>query len=395
MLQTDVVGGKDLFSVSSAAMELPSATGDQPPSKSAESSVSDEIPRSESALSCSTCTQTAATFMDSPGRIPRFLPIVRSGSDTATGPRRFNEDEHLCIDNLSDYLSPELKWPVPCSMYAVFDGHGGSGASTYLKDNALRILLQYLPKKGDNDDELFLEELENSLPTAFLAADQALADDISVSSCCGTTAIIALVVGSHLLIANAGDCRAVLCHKGDAIQLSQDHRPSDDVERKRVEDLGGSIQFGYLNGELAVTRALGDWNMKRCHGSKSPLTAEPEVHRITLTEDDEFLIIGSDGIWDAVSNQDAVDLVLRELRQHGDPQKCARELVDHVLQTDAHDNLTAVVVSFSCPEQFNPPPSKKPRFRIKSKRSDGSSKDVAEGEIGTNIAQETVKEVCD
>ncbi|CAI9119050.1 OLC1v1020711C1 [Oldenlandia corymbosa var. corymbosa] len=316
-------------------------------------SVSLQITRSESALSCSTSIQTTTTttLYVSP-RFNKFAPSVRSGSFTCIGPRSSNEDEHLCVDDLPRQLGPTYKWPVSSSFYAVFDGHGGSDAAAFVKDNALKFFFQdaLLLQRADIDELSFLEELENSQRRAFLVADQALAEEEGVDCYCGTTALTALVLGRRLLIANAGDCRAVLCRKGVAVQLSQDHRPSSVVEKKRVEDLGGYIEFGYLNGDLAVTRALGDWYMKRPYGSKSPLTAEPEMHQIMLTEEDEFLIIACDGIWDVMSNQDAVRVVHRELRQHGDPQESARELVDQALMRDTHDNLTAIVVSFNCPD---------------------------------------------
>lgn len=318
-----------------------------------DSSLAVQISRSESALGCSTSIQ-ATTYVDSPRNI-KFLPTIRSGSHTDIGPRRSNEDEHICIDDLSACLGTLCTWPLPSSFYAVFDGHGGSDAAAYVKNNAMRFFFEdaELPQISDID-ESFLEELENSHRRAFVVADRALADECSVDAYCGTTAITALVLGRHLLIANAGDCRAVLCRKGAAVQLSQDHRPSSVVERKRVEDLGGIIEYGYLNGELAVTRALGDWYMKLPFGSASPLTAEPEVQHILLSEDDEFLIIGCDGIWDVMSNQDAVSLVRRELRLHGDPQQCARELVNQALCSDTSDNLTVIVVCFSPVDRQDP-----------------------------------------
>lgn len=79
-------------------------------------------------------------------------------------------------------------------------------------------------------------------------------------------------------------------------------------ERKRVESLGGYVDDGYLNGQLAVTRALGDWHLEGMKGTGragggggggGPLSAEPELKMATLTKDDEFLIIGSDGVWDS------------------------------------------------------------------------------------------------
>ncbi|KAH0782201.1 hypothetical protein KY290_001799 [Solanum tuberosum] len=77
----------------------------------------------------------------------------------------------------------------------------------------------------------------------------------NVCSSCGTTALIALVLGRLLMVANAGDYRAVLCRNGEAIDMSQDHRPNYPSERRRVEELGGFIDDGYLNGILSVTRA--------------------------------------------------------------------------------------------------------------------------------------------
>ena len=133
--------------------------------------------------------------------------------------------------------------------------------------------------------------------------------------------------------------------------MSQDHRPSYALERRRVEDLGGFIDDGYLNGVLSVTRALGDWDMKRPQGSTSPLIAEPEFRQITLTEDDEFLIIGCDGIWDVLSSQQAVSLVRRGLRRHDDPEQCAKDLVMEALRLNTFDNLTVIVVCFTSVDQ--------------------------------------------
>nr|GLL30466.1 probable protein phosphatase 2C 27 isoform X2 [Ipomoea trifida] len=109
-----------------------------------------------------------------------------------------------------------------------------------------------------------------------------------------------------LVIANAGDCRAVLGKRGRAIELSKDHKPDCKSERHRIEKLGGAIYNGYLNGQLSVARALGDWHMKAPKGSACPLSAEPELQEIILTDDNEFLIMGCDGLWDVMSIQCAV-----------------------------------------------------------------------------------------
>lgn len=286
------------------------------------------------------------------------------------------EDEHIRIDDLSAHLGSGFKCSMPCAFYAVFDGHGGPEAAAYIKRNAMRLFFEDcdLPQTSEIDS-VFLEELENSHRKAFVLADHALAKEASVSSSCGTTALTALLLGRHLLVANAGDCRAVLCRKGVAVDMSQDHKPTYLPECKRVEEAGGFINDGYLNGDLSVTRALGDWDLKFPMGSSSPLIAEPDVQQVILTEDDEFLIIGCDGIWDVMSSQNAVSLVRRGLRRHDDPQLCARELVRGALYLNTSDNLTVIVICFSTPSRvFDPSPRQRPRFRACSLSEEARSR---------------------
>lgn len=307
-------------------------------------SVSTETTRFESVMGCSEMIEES--IIETPAT--EFTPNVRSGCCADIGPRGSMDDEHIQIDDLAAHLGFVFKHPMPSAFYAVFDGHGGPDAAAFVKNNAMRLLFEDADMLQSYDaDALFLKKLEDSHRRAFLGADLALADEQSVSSSCGTTALTALVLGRHLMVANAGDCRAVLCRRGVAVDMSQDHRPSYLPERRRVEELGGFIDDGYLNGYLSVTRALGDWDLKFPLGSASPLIAEPDVQVVTLTEDDEFLIIGCDGIWDVISSQDAVSFVRRGLRRHDDPQQCARELVKEALRLHTSDNLTVIVICLS------------------------------------------------
>ncbi|RWV87852.1 hypothetical protein BHE74_00035200 [Ensete ventricosum] len=158
------------------------------------------------------------------------------------------------------------------------------------------------------------------------------------------------------------DCRAVLGKRGRAIELSNDHKPNCNTERCRIERLGGSVYDGYLNGQLSVARALGDWHMKGSKGSACPLSAEPELQETILTEEDEFLIMGCDGIWDVMSSQCAVTMTRKELMLHNDPEKCSRVLVREALKRNTCDNLTVVVICFS-PDP--PPRIEIPRTRVR------------------------------
>lgn len=180
--------------------------------------------------------------------------------------------------------------------------------------------------------------------------------------------IIDSILGRSLLVANAGDCRAVLSQLGVAIEMSKDHRPCCTRERSRIESLGGYIDDGYLNGQISVTRALGDWHLeglKDIGERGGPLSAEPELKLMTLTKEHEFLIIGSDGIWEVFRSQNAVDFVRRRLQEHNDVKLCCKEVVEEAIKRGATDNLTVVVVSF----HSEPPPLKEVVRRARVTRS--------------------------
>lgn len=167
---------------------------------------------------------------------------------------------------------------------------------------------------------------------------------------------------SSLVVANAGDCRAVLCRRAKAIEMSRDHKPVCLREKERIEASGGYVDDGYLNGQLNVARALGDWHLE---GLKSidggPLSGEPELMSTRLTEEDEFLIIGCDGIWDVFMSQNAVDFARRRLQEHNDPVMCSKDIVDEALKRKSGDNLSVVVVCF----KKQPPPNLvAPRGRV-------------------------------
>ncbi|VVA38731.1 PREDICTED: probable phosphatase 2C [Prunus dulcis] len=177
------------------------------------------------------------------------------------------------------------------------------------------------PKQYMEDEYICVDDLHEhlgqmeNLPSpgkavrsAFVKADHAFADASSVDKSSGTTALTALILGSCV-----GEA-------GRAIELSKDHKPNCTSERLRIEN-------GYLNGQLSVARALGDWRIKGSKGSNCPLSSEPELEEIVLTEEDEFLIMGCDGLWDVMSSQCAVTTVRKELLQHNDPERCSKALV--------------------------------------------------------------------
>ncbi|KAK2979183.1 hypothetical protein RJ640_027020 [Escallonia rubra] len=287
-----------------------------------------------------------------------FVPALRSGEWSDIGHRSYMEDTHVCIADLSKNFGHNIFDEEAISFYGVFDGHGGKGAAQFVRDHLPRVIVE---------DADFPLELEKVVTRSFMETDAAFAKSCSLESALssGTTALTAMIFGRSLLVANAGDCRAVLSRHGVAVEMSKDHRPCCDIERMRIESLGGFVDDGYLNGQLGVSRALGDWHIKGLKegGERlGPLSAEPELKLITLTKEDEFLIIGSDGIWDVFRSQNAVDFVRRRLQEHNDVKRCCKEVVDEAIKRGAIDNLTAVIVCF----HTEPPPHvvvQRPRVR--------------------------------
>ncbi|XP_004501295.1 probable protein phosphatase 2C 22 [Cicer arietinum] len=284
-----------------------------------------------------------------------FLPKLRSGGYADVGFRSCMEDVYVCVDNfMQDH---ELKKHIdePNAFYGVFDGHGGKHAADFACNHLPKFILE---------DKDFPGDIERIVASAFLQTDNAFAEACSLDAALasGTTALATLVIGRLLLVANAGDCRAVLCRRGKAIEMSRDHKPVCMKEKRRIEASGGYVYDGYLNGQLNVARAIGDWHMEGMKGKEGgPLSAEPELMTTKLTAEDEFLIIGCDGIWDVFRSQNAVDFARRRLQEHNDPTECSKDLVDEALKRKSGDNLAAVVVCF---QQQPPPNLAAPRSRV-------------------------------
>lgn len=182
----------------------------------------------------------------------------------------------------------------------------------------------------------------------------------------GCTAVVALLKGTDLYVANAGDSRAVLCRGTSAIPLSEDHKPADARERERIIAAGGFLSdvggMCRVNGNLNLSRAIGDLCyktnscMSRC---AQIITAEPDVSHVSLKSgEDRFLVLACDGIYDVLNSDQVVTFVRERLDAGKAPMTIASELLDACLAEDPReargigcDNQTAVIVVFQDQDQ--------------------------------------------
>merc|ERR1719281_503701 len=121
--------------------------------------------------------------------------------------------------------------------------------------------------------------------------------------------------------AHLGDSRAVMARGGAATRLTSmtDHKATDPLEGKRVIEAGGQIINDRVNGMLAMTRALGDFILKMPQLPNDVVSNVPDITSTDLTKQDSFIISACDGLWDVVSDQQAIELVhqsLQELQPH-------------------------------------------------------------------------------
>ena len=275
-------------------------------------------------------------------------------------------------------------------LVGVFDGHGGGEVANYCEENWTDCVKQ--------DSDLFESDLPQAMRSACFMLDarqkQALVDadilrrasrmfmpphcyptrhqlqiksDIEeatkelalgewwVPMCAGSTAITAAIRGSRLVVANVGDSRAVLCRKGGlAVACSKDHKTSDPTEYARIVAAGSWVSVGRVEGDLAMSRAIGDFRFKyreRLGAEDQAVTCAPDVTQFELDPDDEFLILASDGIWDVMCNQVCVDFVRKGLAKDQSLHQVMDSLLDECLRPSREgrgstDNMTCLVVKF-------------------------------------------------
>ena len=309
-------------------------------------------------------------------------PNLRSGEHAELGVREFMEDATVVIENRTVANSEEL-----VSFYGVFDGHGGTGAALYLKEHLVENVLNDPNfQRGDVDKALieayvrtdldFYEATRHKTPKrkdGFLEDDEN-EEDMETS---GSTACTACLFDGKLIVANAGDSRCVVSRSGIAHDLTRDQKPSSKDEEERIKKAGGFIEDGYVNGLLGVSRAFGDWHfegLKRDEetGKPGPLTAEPEIDTWEIdVENDEFLILACDGLWDVFSSQNAVDFARKSLLVSNDPNIAAKQLADEALRRHSADNISVVCVCFG----DEPPKSRTPEPSPASKKlAEGQTK---------------------
>ncbi|BFZ15437.1 hypothetical protein BsWGS_18475 [Bradybaena similaris] len=259
--------------------------------------------------------------------IPR-VPLDEIGLTSVIGRRKDNEDRSVVEE-----LSPELMY------FGIFDGHCGSYAAEYVADHLIDHLSFWLTKTSD---------LKSVLRNSFCDMHNLLArhlayyhiDDDTFKT--GTTATVCLLRNStELVVGHVGDSIAILCRDGQPVRLSVDHDPEDCEESVRIIQNGGEIihnsqGVAHVNGHLAMTRSLGDVELKSFGVIASPYLRTIEINHGS----DAYLVMSSDGLSHTISDQEIVNIV----NSCQTPQEACSRLADQAQHFGSEDNVTVVVI---------------------------------------------------
>eukprot|EP01015_Nassula_variabilis_P015354 TRINITY_DN228_c0_g1_i2.p1 TRINITY_DN228_c0_g1~~TRINITY_DN228_c0_g1_i2.p1 ORF type:complete len:383 (+),score=45.55 TRINITY_DN228_c0_g1_i2:101-1249(+) len=307
---------------------------------------------------------------------------VRYYSCGMQGWRKSMEDAHMNYTDLNDKYS----------LFGVFDGHGGSEVARFCERHFPKVLLQKLEQfpndaqKALNDSFLEMDQLlrnpkhfkelkklksqaayesggaqENEAETE--EANESFEQELQHScSFVGCTANVVLLdnVTQELIIANAGDAKCVLMRQGHVKELTIDHKPEDVNEKLRIEKAGGQIFGGRVNGNINVSRSIGDLGFKNDENlgvNEQLIIPLPDITTEKfLGQGIEFLVLGCDGVWEKMGCEFVLKSIEEGIQNRKSVRQIIEELFDQLISPSYQenpkgcDNMSMVIVLNNTPE---------------------------------------------
>lgn len=269
--------------------------------------------------------QQQPTHGEKPPERPETFKGV--GAFSMRGKRPYMEDAVLTVEKV--IAQKDI-------MVGIFDGHGGSIVAELAQTRLPEVV------RAVNGS---VQEPPVLLQQSLLQLNAEIKADPRLNNM-GATAAVVYVRDGIIYSANLGDARTVISTKKNApIRLSKDHKADEPEEIKRIEQAGGyvspaipGVDVARVNGSLAVARALGD------HGMNGLVSAEAYVATHKIESDNQVVVTACDGIWDVISDEDAVRIVMEVKNKKGNEQAAARALVEAAYNRGSSDNLSAAVV---------------------------------------------------
>ncbi|KAL7721327.1 Protein phosphatase 2C [Entamoeba marina] len=288
--------------------------------------------------------------------------ILKCGATSMQGWRRTMEDAHTIKVDAQTIDGKKVQF------FGVFDGHGGDQVALYCEEVYFDILVNTESfKKGDYkqslidvnikiDEVLKTEEVNNKLKS--LGSGNNIYEGMfgdTIANGMGCTCVVVLIVDNILYCGNAGDSRGVLLKNNNVIALSEDHKPTLQSEIDRITAAGGTIDNGRVNGNLNLTRTIGDLMYKQqpeLRPEGQIISCYPDITKYELDGNEKLLVLACDGIWDVLTNEQIIEKINEYLRVGNSLQETCEKITSDCLSkqpytTPGWDNMTLIIIQFN------------------------------------------------
>ncbi|KAD6454745.1 hypothetical protein E3N88_09451 [Mikania micrantha] len=238
---------------------------------------------------------------------------------------------------------------TPIHFFGVYDGHGGSQVAKFCAERMHEVIAEEWNQEA-NDEFKWQQRWEAVMSSGFERTDNEVITEAAAPEIVGSTAVTVVLSRCQIIVSNCGDSRAVLCRGTETIPLTVDQKPDREDELLRIEEQDGKVinwNGARVFGVLAMSRAIGDRYLRPW------IIPVPEISFTTRTDEDECLIIASDGLWDVMSNNEVGELARRILRRRrryaaaGEvtaAQTVADSLTEIAVGRNSSDNISVIVV---------------------------------------------------
>ena len=239
------------------------------------------------------------------------------------------------------YIKALLNQKISCSYFGLFDGHSGKEVGVFLMQNLHKIISQELKNNNDINNS---ENMKQIVSNSFEKIDKEI-NSKNFKNETGSTGTVLLLYkdanspsGKSLLCANVGDSKAYLITKTEMKLITKDHKCNDLNEVKRIRDSGGIVFRERVFGTLMLTRSFGDKEMK-----KYGVLSTPDIFIKNIEEDDIFIVIASDGVWDVVEE----DEIFKMAKDKISSNDFSNKIVNLAKERDTHDNISCIVIKLN------------------------------------------------
>eukprot|EP01086_Lenisia_limosa_P002759 TRINITY_DN1676_c0_g1_i1.p1 TRINITY_DN1676_c0_g1~~TRINITY_DN1676_c0_g1_i1.p1 ORF type:complete len:277 (+),score=57.11 TRINITY_DN1676_c0_g1_i1:259-1089(+) len=262
------------------------------------------------------------------------------------GRRKTMEDTHVVIKDLRGLFPLPSGLPkevTRLSWYSIYDGHGGIKAAEYLAKHLHTAVIKLMTNMKWDCTAADHQRVKNALATAYLEVDKELLKTAYKENNWqdGSTAVSVLIINNQVYIANVGDAQAVLCRQNKARVLTKEHKPDNRSEKLRIESAGGSVTGdNRVMGVLGVSRSFGDAKMK-----KAGVICRADTLSFPLKEnDDAFLLLACDGLWDVFKPSELVECVLPKIESGVAVDTVVDFVIDEAMNKQCQDNCSVCLL---------------------------------------------------